>query len=195
MFHRKYQSGYLDVWWVYDDGGLTLLLPYLLLQKKYWAKCKLRIFIQKKNNNNDSDMSEEQRSIATLLAKFRIEFDDLIVFSTQDKKPKATSSTQYEQLIADWRLKPDESENDFPWKISETMFKQNNDKIIQHLRLKELLLQYSKDSTFIFITISVPSKQTTCASLYMSWLDFISKQMPPMLMIRGNQKSVLTYYS
>ena len=133
MFHRKYQSGFLDVWWVYDDGGLTLLLPYLLSQKKYWAKCKLRIFIQKKSNN-DSDVSEEQRSIATLLAKFRIEFDDLIVFSTQDRKPKASSFLNYEQMIENWKLKPNETEDEFPWKISESMYKQNYDKVSAYQR-------------------------------------------------------------
>ena len=127
MFHRKHQSGYLDVWWIYDDGGLTLLLPYLLSQKKYWQKCKLRIFIQTKNNN-DNDISEEQRNIATLLAKFRIEFDDLIVFSTQDRKPKASTFSNYDQMIENWRLKANESEEEFPWKISETMYKQNYEK-------------------------------------------------------------------
>ena len=59
IFHRKYQNGFVDVWWLYDDGGLSVLLPYLLLQKKYWQKCKLRIFIQTKNTN--TNISEEQR--------------------------------------------------------------------------------------------------------------------------------------
>lgn len=59
MFHRKEQNGFVDVWWLYDDGGLTLLLPYLLLQRKCWKKCKLRIFIQTKGS--ESEISEEQR--------------------------------------------------------------------------------------------------------------------------------------
>lgn len=58
-FHKKEQNGFVDVYWLYDDGGLTLLLPYLLLQRKYWNKCKLRIFIQTKSV--DSEISEEQR--------------------------------------------------------------------------------------------------------------------------------------
>lgn len=87
IFHRKRQNGFVDVWWLYDDGGLTILLPYLLKQKKYWEKCKLRIFIQTKSEN--ADISEEQRNMATLLSKFRIEFHDLIVFSTINRKPQA----------------------------------------------------------------------------------------------------------
>ena len=26
----KKRSGTIDVWWLYDDGGLTLLIPYIL---------------------------------------------------------------------------------------------------------------------------------------------------------------------
>lgn len=86
IFHRKRQHGFVDVWWLYDDGGLTILLPYLLKQKKYWEKCKLRIFIQTKSEN--ANISEEQRNMAMLLSKFRIEFHDLIVFSTINRKPQ-----------------------------------------------------------------------------------------------------------
>ena len=26
----KKRNGTIDVWWLYDDGGLTLLIPYIL---------------------------------------------------------------------------------------------------------------------------------------------------------------------
>ena len=57
-FHKKQQEGFVDVWWMYDDGGLTLLIAYLLLRAKNWKKCKLRIFIQTKSA--DVEISEEQ---------------------------------------------------------------------------------------------------------------------------------------
>jgi solute carrier family 12 sodium/potassium/chloride transporter 2 len=89
IFYRKYQNGFVDVWWLYDDGGLSILLPYLLKQRKHWQKCKLRIFIQSRNAN--ANVSEEQRNMANLLSKFRIEFHDLIVFSTINRKPQAAT--------------------------------------------------------------------------------------------------------
>lgn len=57
----------------------------------------------------------------------------------------------YEKLIENWRLKPNESAELFPWKISESMYKQNLEKINQHLVLKELLTEYSQNSRFIFM--------------------------------------------
>ena len=31
------------MWWLYDDGGLTVLIPYLLQSHELWRECKLRI--------------------------------------------------------------------------------------------------------------------------------------------------------
>merc|ERR1719479_113590 len=44
MFQDKKRTGYIDVWWLYDDGGLTLLLPYILTTRKQFKTCKLRVF-------------------------------------------------------------------------------------------------------------------------------------------------------
>lgn len=43
-FNRKQKKGTIDVWWLFDDGGLTLLIPYILSTKSYWSSCKLRVF-------------------------------------------------------------------------------------------------------------------------------------------------------
>ena len=37
-------KGHIDIWWVVSDGGLLMLLPFLLRQHKVWRHCKLRIF-------------------------------------------------------------------------------------------------------------------------------------------------------
>jgi hypothetical protein len=83
-FNEKKHNGFVDVWWLYDDGGLTVLLPYLLMQRKHWSNCKLRIFIQTKN---ESDIEHVREKAILLLSKFRIDVNAIIVFSTSDKKP------------------------------------------------------------------------------------------------------------
>jgi len=37
-------EGYIDVWWIVHDGGMMILILFLLRQHKVWRKCKLRIF-------------------------------------------------------------------------------------------------------------------------------------------------------
>ena len=65
----------------------------------------------------------------------------------------------------------------------------------RQLRLHELLQSKSKNASFIVVTIPVPRKGTCSSSLYMAWLDIISQDLPPVLLVRGNQQSVLTFYS
>lgn len=35
-FRRKQKKSTIDVWWLYDDGGLTLLISYILSTRKQW---------------------------------------------------------------------------------------------------------------------------------------------------------------
>lgn len=44
VFQSKKPKGTIDVWWLYDDGGLTMLIPYIISMRSNWANCKLRVF-------------------------------------------------------------------------------------------------------------------------------------------------------
>ena len=44
-------------------------------------------------------------------------------------------------------------------------------------------------------TLPMPRKGTCPAGLYMCWTDTLTRDMPPILLVRGNQTSVLTFYS
>lgn len=41
----------------------------------------------------------------------------------------------------------------------------------------------------------IARKESISDFLYMAWLDILTKDLPPTLLIRGNHKSVLTFYS
>ena len=38
-------------------------------------------------------------------------------------------------------------------------------------------------------------KGAVSSALYMAWLEVLSKELPPILLVRGNHQSVLTFYS
>lgn len=44
IFRTCRQKGTIDVWWLFDDGGLTILIPYILSLRSQWSSCKIRIF-------------------------------------------------------------------------------------------------------------------------------------------------------
>lgn len=41
----------------------------------------------------------------------------------------------------------------------------------------------------------MPRKGAFSATLYMAWLEALTANMPPFMLVRGNQTSVLTFYS
>ncbi|XP_004697035.2 solute carrier family 12 member 2, partial [Echinops telfairi] len=131
QFQKKQGKNTIDVWWLFDDGGLTLLIPYLLTTKKKWKDCKIRVFIGGKINRIDHD----RRAMATLLSKFRIDFSDIMVLGDINTKPKKEKS------------------------------------------------------------LPVARKGAVSSALYMAWLEALSKDLPPILLVRGNHQSVLTFYS
>lgn len=64
IFHSATHNGTIDVWWLYDDGGLTILIPYILSLRSQWSRCKIRIFAL---TNHQMELEvEEKKYVLTL---------------------------------------------------------------------------------------------------------------------------------
>uniref|UniRef100_A0A665VVD1 Solute carrier family 12 member 2 n=1 Tax=Echeneis naucrates TaxID=173247 RepID=A0A665VVD1_ECHNA len=199
QFQKKQGKGTVDVWWLFDDGGLTLLIPYLLTNKKRWKDCKIRVFIGGKINRIDHD----RRAMATLLSKFRIDFSDITVLGDINTKPKKENLLAFEELIEPYRLKEDDMEQDAaerlknsePWRITDNELELYRAKTNRQIRLNELLKEHSSTANLIVMSLPLARKGAVSSALYMAWLEVLSKDLPPILLVRGNHQSVLTFYS
>ncbi|KAF5899356.1 solute carrier family 12 member 7-like isoform X5, partial [Clarias magur] len=56
---ERLPQGTIDVWWVVHDGGMLMLLPFLLRQHKVWRKCKMRIFTVAQMDDNSIQMKKD----------------------------------------------------------------------------------------------------------------------------------------
>ncbi|KAM9488190.1 solute carrier family 12 member 7 isoform 5-T5 [Clarias gariepinus] len=56
---ERLPEGTIDVWWVVHDGGMLMLLPFLLRQHKVWRKCKMRIFTVAQMDDNSIQMKKD----------------------------------------------------------------------------------------------------------------------------------------
>ncbi|XP_053557616.1 solute carrier family 12 member 2 [Bombina bombina] len=199
QFHKKQGKSTIDVWWLFDDGGLTLLIPYLLTTKKKWKDCKIRVFIGGKINRIDHD----RRAMATLLSKFRIDFSDIMVLGDINTKPKKENVAAFDEMIEPFRLREDEKEQDVadkmkeeePWRITDNELELYKTKTHRQIRLNELLKEHSSTANVIVMSLPVARKGAVSSALYMAWIDVLSKDLPPVLLVRGNHQSVLTFYS
>uniref|UniRef100_A0A674MTB0 Solute carrier family 12 member 5a n=1 Tax=Takifugu rubripes TaxID=31033 RepID=A0A674MTB0_TAKRU len=56
---ERFTEGHIDVWWIVHDGGMLMLLPFLLRQHKVWRKCKMRIFTVAQMDDNSIQMKKD----------------------------------------------------------------------------------------------------------------------------------------
>ncbi|XP_061696378.1 solute carrier family 12 member 7-like isoform X1 [Syngnathoides biaculeatus] len=56
---ERLKEGTIDVWWIVHDGGLLMLLPFLISQHKVWRKCKMRIFTVAQMDDNSIQMKKD----------------------------------------------------------------------------------------------------------------------------------------
>ncbi|XP_076205521.1 solute carrier family 12 member 3 isoform X4 [Aptenodytes patagonicus] len=206
VFQSEQGKKTIDIYWLFDDGGLTLLIPYLLGRKKRWQKCKIRVFVGGQINR----MDEERKAIVSLLSKFRLGFHEVHILPDINQKPRpehtvclSCSIKRFDDLIAPFRLndsfKDEATVNEMrqgcPWKISDEEVDKNRAKSLRQVRLNEILLDYSRDAALVAITLPIGRKGRCPSSLYMAWLETLSQDLrPPVILTRGNQENVLTFY-
>ncbi|KAM6123579.1 solute carrier family 12 member 3 [Phoenicopterus ruber ruber] len=199
IFQSEQGKKTIDIYWLFDDGGLTLLIPYLLGRKKRWGKCKIRVFVGGQINR----MDEERKAIVSLLSKFRLGFHEVHILPDINQKPRPEHIKRFDDLIAPFRLndgfKDEATVNEMrqgcPWKISDEEVDKNRAKSLRQVRLNEILLDYSRDAALVAITLPIGRKGRCPSSLYMAWLETLSQDLrPPVILTRGNQENVLTFY-
>uniref|UniRef100_A0A8B9NIU8 Solute carrier family 12 member 1 n=1 Tax=Accipiter nisus TaxID=211598 RepID=A0A8B9NIU8_9AVES len=135
QFKKKQGKGTIDIWWLFDDGGLTILIPYILTIRKKWKNCKLRIFTGGKVNR----IEEEKLVMASLLSKFRIKFADINIICDINIKPNKESWKFFEEMIEPYRLHEsckdittaEKLKRETPWKITDAELEAFKEKVNQ----------------------------------------------------------------
>uniref|UniRef100_A0AAQ5XJY9 Solute carrier family 12 member 1 n=1 Tax=Amphiprion ocellaris TaxID=80972 RepID=A0AAQ5XJY9_AMPOC len=199
QFKKKQPKGTIDVWWLFDDGGLTLLLPYILTNRKKWKDSKLRIFVAGQPGRTEQDKKE----MRSLLHKFRIKCSEIIVIDDIHVQPSDNSLQKFQGMIEPFRLHDGSKgaaqagamKKEYPYKITDEELSSFEEKTNLQIRLNELLQEHSKSASLIVVSMPIARKESISDFLYMAWLDTLTKDLPPTVLIRGNHKSVLTFYS
>ena len=120
-----------------------------------------------------------------MIFRFRISYSEVTVIPLQmlTWTPDLVSKEQFREMIAGAGVEEDE-------------LVREQDKTNSFLRLGEVVRHYSSSSELIMMTLPLPHRGVTSSALYMAWLDCLSSpDLPPTVFVRGNQKSVLTFYS
>ncbi|KAH8381896.1 hypothetical protein KR009_000837 [Drosophila setifemur] len=187
IFTRKQPKGTIDVFWLYDDGGLTILLPYIISMRSHWQNSKLRVFAM----CHGKDEEQEEKSMASLLTKFRIKYSELIMLKGVSEQPRTETVLKHKRLIEPFRRG---ASNEFG--ITDEELQSMSEKTNRQLRIHELVVKHSSSASLVVMSLPMPRKEAISAPLYMSWLEMLTSDMKcPVALARGNQTPVLTLYS
>ncbi|XP_023695274.2 solute carrier family 12 member 3-like isoform X2 [Paramormyrops kingsleyae] len=198
VFQSKQGKKTIDVYWISDDGGLTLLVPYLLTRRKRWRQAKVRVFIVGEVHN----MEEHRKEMISLLRKFRLDIHDVIVMTDSERPPHSKNMKRFEETLAPFRLRGglqdeaalQELKKDCPWNVSDRELEALKQKSERKVRLNEIIRKNSNQAALVLMTLPVPRADCPSA-LYMAWLNALTCGLHcPALLIRGNQQNVLTFY-
>ena len=126
--------------------------------------------------------------MANLLSKLRIEYSSLTMLQGVTDKPHSMTTDMHEKMIG--KFMEGKATDCF---ITNTEKAELQEKTNRQLRLRELLLEHSNNASLIVMSMPMPRQGTISAPLYMSWLEMLTKDMPPFVLVRGNQSSVLSF--
>ena len=77
------RNGTIDIWWMDDSGGISLLLPHVLQRHVNWRKCDLRVIVPR---DPSVESKEKQiQSVKDLLQRVRIAVKEIIVVNLNGK--------------------------------------------------------------------------------------------------------------
>lgn len=92
-------DGTVDIWWVVADGGILLLLPFLLRKHKVWANCRLRLFVL----DDDNDPETHERELEAYLRDFRLNIEVHVKsVAPTSEPPTNTAATQGPSTICEY---------------------------------------------------------------------------------------------
>merc|ERR1712048_96684 len=175
----------MDVWWCADDGGLILLIPYIMCLCTYWSRCKVRINLireEKAKRDEEKEMIKEDGTdtIQALIDKFRLNkiyHDEPRIVYVKNNNPSPRTLAEFERLSGS-KMKDVKRQN----------------VVLRWLRLSELLNEYSKNSMINIVTLPVPTSHVK-AKEYVALLHMLSDQerLPPTIIMRGNGEQTLTF--
>jgi len=162
-----------DIYWLVDDGGLTLLIPYILSLSSWWqqrtgggeTKVPLRLILIGNTDSHDT--------VKSLVNLFRIPCE--IKHCSLDSGKVAITLEDYKNP-----------------KVASKVREESKGKLESWMRVGELIRTESKNASMVFVTLPYPLIGVETES-YMKWLDTLSTDVPTVL-IRGNNENVLTFY-
>jgi len=196
QFQDKKRRGNIDIWWLYDDGGMPVMMAHILQSRQQFCECTLRVFTlgsDKLNQNlgmfsmfsKNIEAKIESKHMEDCLKTFRISTTNVTVVPNVSRVAEAAMWSKLREAVG--QLPRGE--------VTEEDIKAEYTFVNKHLRINELLQEHSSDAQMILLTLPQQKVGSTNPALYLASIDVMTRDLPPVLMVGGNDISVLTSHT
>uniref|UniRef100_A0A8C1WN69 Solute carrier family 12 member 5b n=1 Tax=Cyprinus carpio TaxID=7962 RepID=A0A8C1WN69_CYPCA len=217
---ERFTEGHIDVWWIVHDGGLLMLLPFLLRQHKVWRKCKIRIFTVAQMDDNSIQMKKD---LMTFLYHLRFDAEvEVVEMHDSDISAYTYEKTlvmeQRSQILKEMHLTKNEREREMRPNLYQccislfTMLftviflcsclrewenlNQSNVRRMHHAQeLNGVIVKKSKEAKLVLLNMPGPPKNRNGEENYMEFLEVLTEGLNRVLLVRGGGREVITIYS
>uniref|UniRef100_A0AAY4CUA1 Solute carrier family 12 member 6 n=1 Tax=Denticeps clupeoides TaxID=299321 RepID=A0AAY4CUA1_9TELE len=190
---EPWTEGTIDVWWIVHDGGMLMLLPFLLRQHKVWRKCGMRIFTVAQMEDNSIQMKKD---LATFLYHLRIDAEvEVVEMHNSDISAYTYERTlmmeQRSQMLRQMRL----SKSDREREVGTTEDHSNVRRMHTAVKLNEVIVNKSHDARLVLLNMPGPPRNPDGDENYMEFLEVLTEGLERVLLVRGGGSEVITIYS
>uniref|UniRef100_A0A672SJR4 Solute carrier family 12 member 7-like n=1 Tax=Sinocyclocheilus grahami TaxID=75366 RepID=A0A672SJR4_SINGR len=207
-------EGTIDVWWIVHDGGLLMLLPFLLRQHKVWRRCKMRIFTVAQMDDNSIQMKKDlQMFLYHLRLDAKVEVVEMVRYNFDQHKPKINYNSHAtlndkatptsDRVHMTWTKEKLISERNrlreanmtvrdiFNMKPDQT----NVRRMHTAVKLNEVVVNKSQGAQLVLLNMPGPPKNKGGDENYMEFLEVLTEGLDRVLLVRGSGREVITIYS
>uniref|UniRef100_A0A8C7GIZ9 Solute carrier family 12 member 7a n=1 Tax=Oncorhynchus kisutch TaxID=8019 RepID=A0A8C7GIZ9_ONCKI len=216
-------EGTIDVWWIVHDGGLLMLLPFLLRQHKVWRKCKMRIFTVAQMNDNSIQMKKDlQMFLYHLRLNAVVEVVEMVSSCTDTSvipqaqlitklgtkshanlSDTATATPDHhvhmtwtkDKLIAERNRKRGEPNVGVKDLFNMKPNQSNVRRMHTAVKLNEVVVNKSQGAQLVLLNMPGPPKNKGGDENYMEFLEVLMDGLDRVLLVRGGGREVITIYS
>ena len=146
-------------------------------------------------SGSQSKQEQEYANMMQLLQKFRIQVQFLKMVPEVNSRPSSNEWQNYVTMQKEFETS-EEPDEPTPF-ITKNLCEDTKIKRItrRQVRIGQMVREYSADASIVIINIPLPKQIVQGHYQYMCWLETLSHGLPPTILMRGNQESVITFYS
>uniref|UniRef100_A0A8C2HN79 Solute carrier family 12 member 7b n=1 Tax=Cyprinus carpio TaxID=7962 RepID=A0A8C2HN79_CYPCA len=208
---ERLAEGTIDVWWIVHDGGLLMLLPFLLQQHKVWRKCKMRIFTVAQLDDNSIQMKKD---LQMFLYHLRLNAEVEVVEMAQlihdrntashaalndnsDATPERVHMTWTKEKFCTERTRNREPNASVAVRDLFNMKPNQSNVRCMHtaVKLNEVVVNKSQGAHLVLLNMPGPPKSRGGDENYMEFLEVLTEGLNRVLLVRGGGREVITIYS